>query len=153
MRQIGQGLATQYAESGDAEQKLHEEMRLRWLRVCPDDPNREYRVERDLTGYVSNRPSRRSPTRRATSKSIRLFEAAERYYQKDVDPVQWFAETNQLRTWNRIAREIAPDRHFRTSANYLYFDGHVQSIPASTIEQWADADFNFGLPNQGEYAP
>ena len=44
-----------------------------------------------------------------------------------------------------VKNDIQPDRHFDT-ANYLYADGHVEVIPAATIDEWIAAGTDFGKP-------
>jgi prepilin-type processing-associated H-X9-DG protein len=66
----------------------------------------------------------------------------------------WFK--NSTNAWNRILADIQPDRFFGSpngehttgSANYLYADGHVKTIPAQQIHTWAMEGFNFSLPTQ-----
>ena len=157
MRQIGLGLHSLAAPnySVDDQRRVHEEMRLRRLRVCPDDPQRDLRIRDDLTGYIYNNAARGTPERIATSKTISHFEAADGYYHAGVDPSRWFSEpkVDPRPVWDKLIQEIATQRHFGTMANYLYRDGHVQTIPDSVIKQWADKGFNFSLPNNGQYAP
>jgi prepilin-type processing-associated H-X9-DG protein/prepilin-type N-terminal cleavage/methylation domain-containing protein len=42
-------------------------------------------------------------------------------------------------------------RHSKSLANYLYYDGHVQSIPAEAIEEWIQRRWNFLEVGQGAY--
>lgn len=92
---------------------------------------------------------------RILSKTISRFEAADGYCRDRVDPSRWFsqAKTDSRSVWEKLTQEIDPERHFGTMANYRYRDGHVQSIPASAIKQWADSGLNFALANNGQYAP
>jgi prepilin-type processing-associated H-X9-DG protein len=59
----------------------------------------------------------------------------------------WFSALNK--DWeivdDVVKAEIQPDRHFQ-SANYLYADGHVETLPASQIDEWIGADFDFARP-------
>ena len=52
--------------------------------------------------------------------------------------------------WSLMKQEIAPDRH-QDISNYLFADGHVVGIPASTLRAWVDQDIangtNFAEPN------
>ena len=84
-----------------------------------------------------------------------MFEAAVGFFSKHADARHWFSGQNVQHklVWNRLCEEIAPERHFGSMANFLYLDGHVQSIPAETVRLWADTGLNFGLPNKGEYVP
>ncbi|MBC8101613.1 MAG: hypothetical protein H7Z41_03395 [Cytophagales bacterium] len=80
----------------------------------------------------------------------------------------WFNITTGRGDFVKILGEIEPDRHRqgaiphspqisnnlrrtrydRTagSANYLYCDTHVKSIPAARIKGWAESGFNFAKP-------
>jgi prepilin-type processing-associated H-X9-DG protein len=60
---------------------------------------------------------------------------------------QWFSELNiQLGLVEQaVKNDIQPDRHFEDS-NYLYADGHVDVIPAATIDGWIAANFDFARP-------
>jgi prepilin-type N-terminal cleavage/methylation domain-containing protein/prepilin-type processing-associated H-X9-DG protein len=106
---------------------------------------------------------------RATSKTIVLFEGADHRYMTDRDPheydaakdqfvhatvqydhthsSQWFSQFNQ--DWgivrDVVMTDIQPDRHF-ASAHYLYADGHVEVLPASQIDEWITAKFDFARP-------
>lgn len=70
--------------------------------------------------------------------------------------MEWFEMPTG--TWERILDDIQPDRHrmgrpapphTEGVGNYLYGDGHVNSLPALKIKNWADAGFNFAMPPQG----
>jgi prepilin-type N-terminal cleavage/methylation domain-containing protein/prepilin-type processing-associated H-X9-DG protein len=60
---------------------------------------------------------------------------------------QWFSELNI--SWGLVGesvkKDIQPDRHFH-SAHYLYADGHVEMIAAAQIDEWIDANYDFGKP-------
>ncbi|MGD9722966.1 MAG: H-X9-DG-CTERM domain-containing protein [Pirellulales bacterium] len=53
--------------------------------------------------------------------------------------------------WTYITGEIQPDRHSE-SANYLYGDGHVETISEQTIFGWVQEDIargtNFAKPRK-----
>nr|WP_246117991.1 hypothetical protein [Adhaeretor mobilis] len=63
----------------------------------------------------------------------------------------WFSPRNieKGRTWQRLSAEIQPDRHGGDVAHYLYVDGHVEVIPASSLREWSELGFNFAAPNVG----
>jgi len=69
-----------------------------------------------------------------------------------VESDTWFSKKNlskndsEQRVWKAVKAEIAVARHRHTSANYLYADGHVASIPAAEIQSWCQEAFNFALP-------
>jgi prepilin-type N-terminal cleavage/methylation domain-containing protein/prepilin-type processing-associated H-X9-DG protein len=107
----------------------------------------------------------------ATSRTIVMFEGADR---RNMDPKkgdphqydpakdsyiwadpkydhahasQWFSQLNQdLGLVDQaVKNDFQPDRHFGT-ANYLYVDGHVGTIPAEMIDQWIAELFDFARP-------
>ena len=45
--------------------------------------------------------------------------------------------------WAWMLQEIQPNRHV-DSANYLYADGHVDTIPEATVYQWVQQDIKNG---------
>ena len=59
----------------------------------------------------------------------------------------WFSEKNPTPEERlvTIRADVAIGRH-RGTANYLYADGHVSSIPESQIVEWAGDGFNFIKP-------
>lgn len=53
----------------------------------------------------------------------------------------------------RLVRELIEyKRHSDSLANYLYFDGHVQSIPAQAIEDWSNRGYIFLAVGRGSYS-
>ena len=90
---------------------------------------------------------------RQTHTTIVMFEGIAARLRIDYDHVHsysWFNQTNidNDRVEEVVKTEVAIDRHSGTSANYLYADGHVASIPAETIRKWCDEGFNFAIPVQ-----
>ncbi len=83
-------------------------------------------------------------------------------FQDHAECPQWFDPSLWKTPWEGILHTygIQPDRfggtdgrittdpHTSGYANYLYADGHVESIPASQIKEWADRGFNFAKPVQ-----
>jgi prepilin-type processing-associated H-X9-DG protein len=68
----------------------------------------------------------------------------------DSDPVEWFSEENLHgnRTLGMLRRYMAIDRHGGRFSNFLFCDGHVQSLTAQTIEDWVARRVYFlGLGN------
>jgi prepilin-type processing-associated H-X9-DG protein len=49
--------------------------------------------------------------------------------------------------WSAVTADIQPDRHGR-SANYLFADGHVESIAAAKLKARLAAGDNFAKPPQ-----
>jgi prepilin-type N-terminal cleavage/methylation domain-containing protein/prepilin-type processing-associated H-X9-DG protein len=126
----------------------------------------DYLVRTDVAGAVSSLNKLQ-----ATSKTIVLFEAND--YRNGMDPPgdphlydpakdefvyatvrfdhthssQWFSRLNI--DWGivglAVKGDIQSDRHSQ-SANYLYADGHVDTLPASQIDEWIAANFDFARP-------
>ena len=142
------------------------------VRICPDDPFGPDRLANRQTSYVMNgylailinfqlgNINKRNihgavkniNKIKATSKTISMFEAANNVHDKYPDHVHsydWFstgAEPDQI--FQSIEGEVAVTRHHHTSANYLYLDAHVASIPATTIQEWCQMNKNFGKPQR-----
>lgn len=132
------------------------------VRICPDDLQRIERLQVKASSYVINDyftnptnpevdPMRRLRQLDATSRSIFLFEIADSLApDPDTDHAHsstWFKPLNVNRGWvlSAIKRDIQIDRHGKT-ANYLYLDGHVDTIPAPQIDEWATAGHDFAKP-------
>jgi prepilin-type N-terminal cleavage/methylation domain-containing protein/prepilin-type processing-associated H-X9-DG protein len=126
----------------------------------------DYLVKKNVPGAVRNLNKLQ-----ATSRTIVLFEAADR---RNLDPkkgdphqydatkdeyiyalpkydhahaTQWFSQLNHDLDLveQAVKNDIQPDRHFR-AANYLYVDGHVDVISATTIDEWIVENFDFAKP-------
>jgi prepilin-type N-terminal cleavage/methylation domain-containing protein/prepilin-type processing-associated H-X9-DG protein len=133
------------------------------IRICPDDPK-----GRDLllngakgTSYMINEfistPLPESVLNlhkmKQTSKVIILFEGADgrTVSQEHVHASEWYTplKISKGQVWERMLTEIQPSRHGDT-ANYLYADGHVDTIPEITVYQWVQQDIangtNFAQP-------
>jgi prepilin-type processing-associated H-X9-DG protein len=150
------------------------------IRFCPDDFLLRERRYMKSTSYVLNDylavknvagAVRNINKLTATSKTIVLFEGADRRHWKQGDPdphqydaakdeyvyahpkydhshsSQWFSQFNI--DWGlvdqAVKNDIQPDRHFATS-NYLYVDGHVEAITAAQIDEWINAKYDFAKP-------
>jgi prepilin-type N-terminal cleavage/methylation domain-containing protein/prepilin-type processing-associated H-X9-DG protein len=140
------------------------------VRLCPEDLNRLESTSDRLTSYAMNgylraegfNPAGPTPgfvTRFSqlaeTHKTIVMFEAGNGVDStKDhVESPDWFDTTNLKRNtppnhavWDDVTGEVAVDRHHGTSANYLYADGHVDSITADQIQEWCAEGTNFAIP-------
>ena len=81
--------------------------------------------------------------KRNSSSSLQFYEATA------TAPVRWdfplFSQENVRsgKTLDLIGQMIEYRRHSQSLANYLYYDGHVQSIPATGIEEWVQRGWNF----------
>ena len=142
------------------------------VRICPDDPFRDDRLENGKTSYVVNgylattvnfqlgnanirniHGSVRNINKiKATSKTISMFEAANNEsdrYPDHTHSYDWFrtgADGDEI--YDGVVSEVAVTRHHDTTANYLYLDAHVASIPATTIAEWCQIKKNFGKPQR-----
>jgi prepilin-type processing-associated H-X9-DG protein len=91
-----------------------------------------------------------------THATIVLFEGVADALNLHVDHVEsfkWFSDANlehnavpERAVWREVHSQVAVDRHHGTAANYLYADGHVESITADQIAEWCDQGFNFAKP-------
>lgn len=184
LHQIGIGIE-QFTlnNKGSFPQTYHEDEEKSWIytlapyvegvdviRICPDDPNGEKRIEHEGTSYVLNGyislPGPESRLKinfiQAASQTITVFEGSdlrdpESFYFEHCHPNGWFTpqriENNQVWLW--LIQEIQPDRHWSSHAidntkgvaHYLFADGHVQSIDATKIKGFADEGNNFARPD------
>jgi prepilin-type processing-associated H-X9-DG protein len=121
------------------------------VRICPDDPKRQERLEAKLSSYVLNayltsEPATLAVTNynrlQAASKTVVCFELAD---QKeailDSDHVHnhgWFTVLNlaRRRVLTQIEGDIATRRH-ANGTHMLYADWHVDMVPEATIAEWA----------------
>ena len=140
------------------------------IRLCPDDPLGEARVIATTAGtvkgssYVINEfvayPTPNSvlffSKLKQTSKLIILFEGAVNLAADDdhVHTSQWYAPGDIAHglAWATENSEININAHGGNAANYLYADGHAETISADTIYQWFLQDCangtNFAMPVQ-----
>ncbi len=137
------------------------------IRICPEDPRADERLAIKGTSYLANdyvindiqadqvtdkvRFLRQVPT---THRSIVAFEVANRNPDKPVTAEiehahasLWFTPLNIQR--NLVTKTMQLDvelrRHF-DSSNYLFLDGHVETIAAEQILTWIDENYNFAAP-------
>lgn len=137
------------------------------IRICPNDPKGEQRLAANGTSYVMSEyivvpgpgEALYLPTVRATSRTIVVYIASDdKGFATTEDHTHsrnWFATTTGV--WSRICADIQPNRFFSARnlprdqrisgvSNYLYADGHVESLTASSIKQFADSNTNFAIP-------
>jgi prepilin-type N-terminal cleavage/methylation domain-containing protein/prepilin-type processing-associated H-X9-DG protein len=136
------------------------------IRICPSDPIADERFKAKGTSYVANDylfndldPHIASDQVRflrqvgSTSQTMVAFEIADRWAadkgNDHAHAVDWFTPLNVSKgvDWIMFAieQQIMLQRHATTS-NYLFLDGHVESIPAERIRQWAADGVNFAEP-------
>jgi prepilin-type N-terminal cleavage/methylation domain-containing protein/prepilin-type processing-associated H-X9-DG protein len=134
------------------------------IRICPADPKGDERLQEKGTSYVLNEyicvPGQGAALSlyrlRATSRTITVFTVSDHRgvatTEDHTHSRNWFRVP--AGAWDRILNDIQPDRfggsrtgpHTSGYANYLYADGHVETIPAAQVKAWADAGVNFALP-------
>lgn len=135
------------------------------IRICPADPRGPQRLANGGTSYVLNeylvvdgpgavlnvralsRPS-------DTVVAFIISDSAGVTWQQDHTHSRGWFTGRPDRNWARIRRDVQVDRFHpsRTgdsiggSANYLYADTSVRSMPAQRIKGYADTNFNFAIP-------
>ncbi len=139
------------------------------IRLCPADPTRTARRDSGGTSYILNefvsvpivdsfgqtlKPIPKLDQLRQPSETFLLFEVAD-----DYGP-SIFSDHTHSRSWLRsgwegVVADIQPDRHRggapnldRTQgrANYLFVDGHVESIDAASLKHQFDQGINIAQP-------
>lgn len=93
-----------------------------------------------------------------THSTILLFEGLASQLSLHYDHVHcysWFSAANlanrgapDFLVYKAVELEVALDRHPGDTANYLYADGHVDSISKEQIATWCSEGFNFAAPRK-----
>jgi prepilin-type processing-associated H-X9-DG protein len=135
------------------------------VRVCPDDPlgNERLGAKGIGTSYVINeyvtietddlRSVLNIHKMKQTSKTIIVFEGADmrQANNEHAHASLWYTERNITKNlwWPQYLSEVKPDRHGESS-NYLFADGHVETIAEEMVYQWMERDVqqgtNFAIP-------
>ena len=133
------------------------------IRLCPDDEKVAQWIAdgKKATSYVVNEfisvPSAESVLylhkMQQTSKTIIVFEGsdARKIADEHVHTSTWYgpAKITKNIVWDSILTEIKTDRH-GDSSNYLFADGHVETIAEETVYGWVQQDIasgtNFAQP-------
>ncbi|QEG33835.1 putative major pilin subunit [Bythopirellula goksoeyrii] len=132
------------------------------LRICPEDPLWKERLDARASSYIINdylaAPTIPDAVRNlnkiaATSRTMFAFEISDKVAAiPDVDHAhasQWFAQINI--DWGRVESKVRGDiqlnRHSNAS-NYLFLDGHVETISEDQILRWIDGNFKFAKPDE-----
>ena len=141
------------------------------IRICPDDLTGDDRLRSNPPGtsyvineYVAVPTVKGSVTNinkcKETQRLLMVFEGAEeRDYSvlsEHVHSSLWYSPVRIAmgKVWTFMTAEIKPEAHTQ-SANYLYGDGHVETISVQTLSEWVDRDIannkagvltNFALP-------
>ena len=139
------------------------------VRICPADPRGTERVEANLTSYVLNEyvvVPNRDPFGRLQAEDytnrLRLENPSRTmiaFIASDRLPLSENADHTHSRGWNswsRVLSDIQPNRFGGTEgsnglggrANYLYADGHVESIEAGDFRAKILSGINPANPNQ-----
>ncbi|MCS1408821.1 MAG: hypothetical protein M2R45_01998 [Verrucomicrobia subdivision 3 bacterium] len=146
------------------------------IRLCPADPKRNERRDNGGTSYLLNEfvavteadsfgktlsPLPKLEQLRHPTETILLFEAADEYgpsiFSDHTHSRDWL-----YGGWRSVIADIQPDRHrFGADredhtggrANYLFVDGHVESISASEIKRQIEQGINIAQPPEFRSAP
>ncbi|PHQ35192.1 prepilin-type N-terminal cleavage/methylation domain-containing protein [Rhodopirellula bahusiensis] len=117
------------------------------VNYCPDDPS--------AYGFFRNQMASKPLAHQATSQTFQFFEHAggserplyDRSYHPEPasDPEVWFSDLHLSNgtTQREVRRFIDYERHIGGTANYLYLDGHVETLDAAVIEAWITEGHNF----------
>ena len=129
------------------------------IRICSADPHGAERLTNNAVSYILNEYTsvdkvdpfgrlretfRKLDRLKSPTESMLVFECADNL------SANIFADHTHSRnwsSWNNVLTDIQPDRH-SGSANYLYADGHVQTIKAVTLEKQISIGTNFALPKK-----
>lgn len=138
------------------------------VRICPADPKGPDRLKANGTSYILNSfvfvprigpfgerlPGSINNVRAISQPSKTLFAAI--VSDKQSASVQNDHSHSELwtRSWGAVCADIQPDRfttnpasdHTRGSANYLFADGHVESIDAGELKERFARGENIALP-------
>jgi prepilin-type N-terminal cleavage/methylation domain-containing protein/prepilin-type processing-associated H-X9-DG protein len=133
------------------------------IRICPEDDKAIERFAHRATSYLisnyitskTNENAIRSLYKlQATSRTMLVFEAEDQDETRaplptfdHAHPTNWFAQwsVDPALVAVAIKKELQIDQHLQ-SANYLYADGHVDSIEATQIYEWVTAGYDFAKP-------
>ena len=138
------------------------------IRICPADPLGAQRLAQRGTSYVMNEwtsVDKRDPFGRLIESYRRLSSLKSPATTPTVFIISDEAGTattqdhthsrNWTKGWLAVIGDIQPDRHLsgtpsadhsKGNANYLFADGHVETIPASILKARFDAGDDFSKP-------
>jgi prepilin-type processing-associated H-X9-DG protein/prepilin-type N-terminal cleavage/methylation domain-containing protein len=130
------------------------------IRICPSDGKRDARLAAHAASYTLNEYTsvdqtdpfgllletyRNLDRLRNPTATLIVFEISDT---AGVSVMNDHTHSRQwLLGWSAVTADIQPTRH-GASANYLYADGHVESLAASKLRARLDAGDNFSKPPQ-----
>ncbi len=130
------------------------------IRICPSDPKGWQRITNQASSYTMNEFTfvdltdpfgrklesfRKLDTLRHPSLTITAFEISDKV---GVNVMNDHTHSRQwTQSWSAVTADIQPNRH-GMSANYLFADSHVESIPAARLKARLEAGDNFAKPPQ-----
>ncbi len=130
------------------------------IRLCPADPKAHQRLTNHASSYTLNEftaVDRLDPfgapleSHRKLDTLPRLCETIIVFEISDAAGVSTYNDHTHSRNWSQgwdsVVADIQPDRH-GPSANYLFADGHVESLPAAKLRKRIEAGDNFAQPPQ-----
>ena len=138
------------------------------VRICPADPNGAERLKAGGTSYVLNsyvfvpeygpfgnvirEPMNNLLRIQMPARTILAFVVSDG---QPPGATSDHTHSGRWKNWNAVLADIAPDRHRGGSANadhtsgdsnYLYADGHVETIDAKVVKEKIDAGINIAVP-------
>ncbi len=125
----------------DLDFKSDELREVKIVNVCPTSTTR--------LGYERNDWVSLDEAKLSSSNTLQFYEFAGGPVTRSGNP---FHETDPIARLKLIEEFIDTKRHSKSLANYLYFDGHVQTIPAVGVEQWTQQGLNFLLVGNAMYS-
>ncbi len=128
-------------------------------RVCPADPKATERLDNHGTSYVLNsfvfvpkvdpfgnpvgRAMNRPAALRDASRTILAFCCSDHV---PAGPGNDHTHSERWQSWSAVTRDIAPDRHGGTRANYLFADGRVAAWSEEEVRQKIESGRNIAMP-------
>jgi prepilin-type N-terminal cleavage/methylation domain-containing protein/prepilin-type processing-associated H-X9-DG protein len=130
------------------------------IRICPEDPIADERLENKSTSYVINEyiaadvegAIKNRNKLQATTKTLVMFEGSDHrssaFANEHVHASKWFSPINRQFGWVAwsIEQDIHLARHLDAASNYLYADAHVEAIPAGQVHEWIEQGYDFARP-------
>ncbi len=137
-----------YDFRSDREFKNDQIRPIELVNICPTSTKK--------LGYFRNYLVDLDDAKMSSSNTLQFFEHAGREWRFNNDPSEydWFSDKNvrEKKSLAIISEFVDYKRHSSNLANYLYFDGHVQVIPAQAIEEWAMRGYPFVHVGKGSYS-